>query len=245
MKLSTSTLVPATGVSSKTCIIVGNPFWRYPIAVSPPAAATRPLLEGIRAFEHRPYRIISHVAEDGRVFNASFFDSAQSMREFVDWYAKNALEPGSPYHSSLADAAAPGTPLPTAESLLFGRAEQVLHDTRFGEYQLGMAVRYSVARFRSAEMAAEAKEIACTSAFERRIARQMHDTGLSYFGRLVMATDELTWLTASRYGSLSDAHAATAVIQQTAVPGEMERWFSRYDSIYGTASRLFDTDSFD
>ena len=42
-----------------------------------------------------------------------------------DRYTQNALEPGSRFHSSLADAVAPGTALPTADSLLFGRAAQV------------------------------------------------------------------------------------------------------------------------
>ena len=62
----------------------------------------------------------------------------------------------------------------------------MLDDTRFGEYQLGMAVRYSLATFHSAEMEREAVVTGTSSAFEQRLANAMMKEGIAYFGRLVM-----------------------------------------------------------
>ena len=51
--------------------------------------------------------------------------------------------------------------------------------------------------------------------------------------------DERRWITASRYGSLADAHAGTAGVRSLCEK-EMEKWFSEYESIIGTASRVLD-----
>jgi len=236
--LSSDTLY--TSAKSSTAMIVGHPFWRYPIAVQPPEPAARPLLEAMRNLEDRPYRIISHYAEDGKVFNASVFVSDEKMRSFLRWYDSNALQPGSMYHGCLTDAAS-GEALPTADSLLFGTGTQVLDDTRFGEYQLGMAVRYSVIVFPSEEVEAEARRVATTPLFEQRIAQMNNASGISYFGRLVMASDSRTWLSASRYGSIPEARKATELTRERFAP-EFERWFASYTSIIGTASRLIDFD---
>ena len=51
-------------------------------------------------------------------------------------------------------------------------------DSRFGEYQLGMGVRYSKQVFRSDEMRAEAMAEATTAEFEERIAQRMQSEGV-------------------------------------------------------------------
>ena len=90
-----------TRVASKTCMIVGRPMWRYPIALPKPPPATAPLIEAIRQIDCRPFRVISHAAEDGKVFNASFFHDEKTMHDFGEWYAENALAPGSEHHQCL------------------------------------------------------------------------------------------------------------------------------------------------
>ena len=68
-------------------MIVGKPFWNYPIAVVPPRTEVAPLITAIRALDRsaRPFRIISHEDDTGRVFNASFFDDQQTMDAFLAW----------------------------------------------------------------------------------------------------------------------------------------------------------------
>ena len=122
--------------ASPRCMIVGAPFWRYFLAVVPPEPEVAPLINAIRELDVRPFRIISHVDEVGKVFNASFFENEATMNAFLEWYALNALAPGTKYSACLA--AASGGGLPTKESLLFGQGTRVLADTRFGEFQLGM-----------------------------------------------------------------------------------------------------------
>lgn len=220
-------------------MIVGNPFWRYPIAVATPEPSVAPLMAAIRELDVRPFRIVSHVDENGCVFNASFFEDETTMRTWLRWLDQNALQPNSKFHGCLVDAVAAGSALPTSADLLFGVASQVLDDTRFGEYQLGMAVRYSTMTFRNAEIAAEAREVACSPDFEVRLAHALLEAGVSYFGRVVMQTDELTWLSAARFGSVEQAHLATRA-SQSLLEGEMDRWFTEYKSIYGEASRVMD-----
>lgn len=223
-------------------MIVGNPFWKYPLAQIPPEPAAAPLIAAIRELPERPFRIISHDAEDGRVFNASFFDDEATMRAFLAWYGENALAPGSQFHGALADAAAEDKPDSTA-SLLFGAGNGVLADTRFGEYQLGMAVRYShgVLRDEAAREAATTEGV--SGEFEQRIAECMQAEGVQYFGRLVMNGDVAggagSLLTASRYGSLDDARRGTEAVN--ALCGqEISEWFSARESIIGTASRVLE-----
>ncbi len=239
-----------TRVASKTCMIVGRPMWRYPIALPKPPPATAPLIEAIRQIDCRPFRVISHAAEDGKVFNASFFHDEKTMHDFGEWYAENALAPGSEHHQCLRDAVAEDTELPTRSDLLFGSGAQVLTDSRFGEYQLGMAVRYSRYSLRSGDAAVEAESNACEPAFEQRIARAMLDAGVTYFGRLVMRAPSAKpasgasngageWVSASRYGSIDDARRGTAVVKAMFAP-EIGRWFSATESIIGTASRVLE-----
>ena len=94
-----------------------------------------------RELDVRPFRIVSHLAEDGRVFNASFFDDEAKMRAFLSWYAENALAPGSLYHHCLTKAAAEDDVLPTGDTLLFGKgvrvlADQVLEDALFEQGEI-------------------------------------------------------------------------------------------------------------
>ena len=75
--------------------------------------------------------------------------------------------------------------------------------------------------------------LACTA--EQRIATGMHDAGVSYFGRLVMrcATGN-EWISATRYGSIEDAHRGTRAVKQLLRP-ELDKWFHSYESIVGRA----------
>ena len=67
------------------CMILGKPWWRYPLAVVPPEPQVAPLITAIRQLEEerRPFRIISHEDEAGRVFNASFFDDESKMNGYA------------------------------------------------------------------------------------------------------------------------------------------------------------------
>ena len=74
-------------VSAATAMIVGRPLWRYPLALARPEPTMAPLLQAIHELptSRRPFRIVSHEAEDGRVFNSTFFESAGHASEFLDW----------------------------------------------------------------------------------------------------------------------------------------------------------------
>ena len=75
---------------------------------------------------------------------------------------------------------------------------------------------------------------------EQRIAQGMHDADVSYFGRLVMSGDgNNEWVSASRYGSIDDAHRGTAAVK-TLMAGELDTWFSSYDSVIGRAVRVLE-----
>ena len=94
------------------------------------------LPQAIRECECRPFRIVSNEDENGRVFNASFFDDEDKMRRWVDWLTENALTPGSKYHEHMMEATAgvSGDELPSSgQNLLFGRGVDEIADTRFGE----------------------------------------------------------------------------------------------------------------
>ena len=164
---------------------VANPFWAYPLAVVGDGQAA-PLIAAIREAPHRPIRIITHEDQNGRVFNASFFEDEATMKGFLEWYSANALSPEGEFHYCLKSAAAEKDGLPTADSLLFAACTRILADTRFGEYQLGMAVRYTAWQPRSAAMFEEAAVDAARDEFEARIASCMSERGVSYFGRLVL-----------------------------------------------------------
>jgi len=220
-------------------MIVANPFWRYPIALAKPTVEVSPLIEAIRRLDVRPFRIISHEQEDGKVFNAAFFEDKACMDGFLEWYAAEALHADGKYQSGLAHALAPGESLPTPGSLLFGKGAELLADTRFGEYQLGMAVRYSRGTFHNAGIAAVAKQEATRPEFEERIAAHMQYHGVAYFGRLVMLEPDGSWLSVSRYGSIDDAERGTAAVRAL-MADEVGAWFSSYQSIYGTASRVME-----
>lgn len=81
------------------------------------------------------------------------------MDGFLSWYKADVLEPGAPYHACITASLTDGAAVPTPASLLFGSGVEVLADTRFGEYQLGMAVRYSRGVFKSAADEAAARTI--------------------------------------------------------------------------------------
>jgi len=234
------------------CMIVAEPFWRYAIASVPPSPEAAPLLDAIRKLDEsqRPFRIVSHETEDGLAFNASFFDSSEAMNTWLQWLSENALSPSGQFHGALKTAAKDNA-LPTPSSLLFGAGTKVLTDTRFGEYQLGMAARYSRQVLRDEEMLAEATEAMMDGDFEQRIAHCMQENGVAYFGRLVMldTIEERTagtaeravgpagsFLTVSRYGSLEDARRGTELVRQLLAP-ELDRWFSEHKMIMGQVQR--------
>jgi len=83
-RLNSTLLSP---VDNQTAMIVGRPLWRYPLAVANPEPGMRPLLEAIGELplDCRPFRIVSHEAEDGRVFNSTFFDSDAHTNAFLQW----------------------------------------------------------------------------------------------------------------------------------------------------------------
>jgi len=120
---------------------------------------------------------------------------------------------------------------------------QVLSDSRFGEYQLGMAVRYSRMVFRDEAVKDEATRAALTTEFEQRIAQGMNSAGVSYFGRLVTrgegSAEGHQWISATRYGSVDDAHRGTAAVKEMLSP-ELAKWFVSYESIVGTAVRVLE-----
>lgn len=213
------------------CMIVGKPFYKYPIAVVPPPSQARPLFEAIRSCEFRPFRIVSYEDDAQRVFNCSFFDDEEKMRGWVKWLAENALEPGSQFHECIVDATE-GEAMPSADTLLFGRGTTVLADTRFGEYQLGMTTCFTRQVPCDAERYEELQEGAAAAEFEERIARCMTENGVSYFGRLAMVEDPEVadegkppaLITALRYGSLDDAKRGTAAVRALMAP-ELTRWF--------------------
>ena len=256
------------------------------------------------------------------------------MDGFLEWYAAEALQEGGKFQSGLAHALAPGESLPTPSLLLFGKGVELLADTRcerraayrrgvcrahhtrafraavcsggrFGEYQLGMAVRYSRGTFHNTEIATVAKQApfesrrlelraartrytvplapsrrarrvlcgahsrvprrqeATRPEFEERIAAHMQYHGVAYFGRLVMLEPDGSWLSVSRYGSIDDAERGTAAVRalmadevRSTCPAtvrprptaltrvcrglQVSAWFSSYESIYGTASRVME-----
>jgi len=220
-------------------MIVAHPFWSYAVATAKPTAEVAPLIEAFKTLDVRPFRIVSHESEDGKVFNAAFFEDKETMQGFLEWYAAEALLPGGTYQKGLTHALAPGESLPTPETLLFGKGVQLLADTRFGEYQLGMAVRYSRGVFRSAAAEEVARKEAPSQEFEERIAACMQDNAVSYFGRLVMIEPDGTWLSASRYGSMDDLRRGSAAVREL-MSSEVDTWFSSYESIAGTASRVLE-----
>ena len=151
-----------------------------------PAVPT--LLHAIKRYESRPFRIISHECEDGKLFNCAFFDSKADMSAYRDWYIECALTKGGKFHGELSTAFANQSDMPTPETWLWGTGlevgeapawqiatrlllsaaaafAQVLSDSRFGEYQLGMAVRYSRMVFRDEAAKQEAERTALTTEF--------------------------------------------------------------------------------
>lgn len=75
---------------------------------------------------------------------------------------------------------------------------------------------------------------------EQRIAKGMNDVDVSYFGRLVMSGEGPNeWISASRYGSVDDAHRGTAAVKKL-MASELDKWFSSYDSVVGRAVRVLE-----
>jgi len=206
-----------------------------------PAVPT--LLHAIKRYDSRPFRIISHECEDGKLFNCAFFDSKADMSAYKAWYTACALTEGGKFHGPLSTAFADQSDMPTPETWLWGSGMEVLSDSRFGEYQLGMAVRYSRMVFRDEAVKDEAERAALTTEFEQRIAKGMNGAGVSYFGRLVMRGEGSAgghqWISATRYGSVDDAHRGTAAVKEMLSP-ELAKWFVSYESIVGTAVRVLE-----
>ena len=71
-----------------TCMIVGQPFWKYPIAIGNKPGPVAPLIDAMRKLDSRPFRIVSHESEEGKVFNASFFEQRDQMDAFLSWCAR-------------------------------------------------------------------------------------------------------------------------------------------------------------
>jgi len=239
-------------MSKGRCMIVGRPLFKYPIAVVPPPEPVRPLLSAIRECESRPFRIISYEQESGKVFNCSFFNDEAHMHSWLSWLEEHALTPGSKYHVCLADATASGAAdmLPTPSTLLFGRGTEVLTDTRFGEYQVGMAINFSRQLPLGTAQLDDMRAVAASAEFEERIARCMHEHNVSYFGRLAMletsessaasAGEVPALITALRYGSIDDARRGTAVVRDLMRP-ELTRWFANeHESLMGTTTQVLE-----
>ena len=78
---------------------------------------------------------------------------------------------------------------------------------------------------------------------EQRIAQGMNSAGVSYFGRLVTrgegSAEGHQWISATRYGSVDDAHRGTAAVKEMLSP-ELAKWFVSYESIVGTAVRVLE-----
>ena len=228
------------------CMIIGQPRFKYPIAVVPPPAEVAPLMEAIRACEVRPFRMISYTQADGKVFNSSFFESDKHMRDWLTWLSKNVLAPGSRFHAIFAEAAGEAAvALPTPDTLLFGQATSVLTDTRFGEYQPGMAVYFSQQESLSQEAHEEMCDVAASSEFEEQVARCMLENNVAYFGRLAMlgqsaSTSRPTLVTALRYGSIEDAEKGTAAVRELMKP-QLSRWFgNEHTSLLGVTTKVME-----
>jgi len=227
-------------------MIVGKPAYKYPIAVVPPPSTVAPLLAAIRQCDVRPFRIVSHEDESGKVFNCSFFNDEEHMKAWVAWLSENALTLDSPFHECMLGAVADVADLPTPDTLLFGSGTTVLTDTRFGEYQVGMAMNFSRQVPLNAEQHAAMCEVAASSDFEQRIARCMQDSNVAYFGRLAMLeppdneAGSPALITALRYGSFDDAKRGTAVVRELMRP-ELTQWFgNQHESLLGLTTQVLE-----
>ena len=115
-----------TGLSTTMTIV--NPFvHREPQLADAlqalPAVPT--LLHAIKRYESRPFRIISHSCEDGKLFNCAFFDSKADMSAYRDWYIECALTEGGKFHEALSTAFANQSDMPTPETWLWGTGLEV------------------------------------------------------------------------------------------------------------------------
>jgi hypothetical protein len=227
---------------SGRCMIVGRPRYKYPIATVPPPQEFAPLLAAIRACESRPFRIISHEDATGQVFNSSFFDDEDHMNAWLSWLSEKVLSSGSEFHGLLS---ATTDDVPTDSTLLFGRGSKMLADTRFGEYQVGMATNFSRQVPLGEEEHADMSEVAASKEFETRIASCMEENGVAYFGRLAMLehSDDgkpSALVTALRYGSMEDAKHGTKVVRELMSP-ELDRWFgNQHESQMGINTQVLE-----
>jgi len=88
-----------------------------------PAVPT--LLHAIKRYDSRPFRIISHECEDGKLFNCAFFDSKADMSAYKAWYSACALTEGGKFHGPLSTAFADQSDMPTPETWLWGSGLEV------------------------------------------------------------------------------------------------------------------------
>jgi len=228
------------------CMLIGRPRYKYPIATVPPPPEVAPLIQAIRECDARPFRIISYEQETGDVFNSSFFRNKEHMDAWLTWLSDNALSEGSRFHEHVRRASTSSNDVPTQGTLLFASATDVLTDTRFGEYQVGMAINFSRQSALSVEAHADMCEIAASSDFEQRIASCMHEHGVDYFGRLAMieqadaSSSPPALITALRYGSADDAKRGTALVRAMC-HDELERWFgNQHTSLLGTTTQVLE-----
>ena len=115
-----------TGLSTTMTIV--NPFvHREPqLADALQALPAVPmLLHAIKRYESRPFRIISHECEDGKLFNCAFFDSKADMSAYKAWYTACALTEGGKFHGPLSTAFADQSDMPTPETWLWGSGLEV------------------------------------------------------------------------------------------------------------------------
>jgi hypothetical protein len=236
-----------TFVGGEGCMIIGKPLYKYPIATWPPPEQVRPLFDAIRECEHRPFRIVSYEDDEGRVFNSSFFEDETRMRGWLSWLADNALSPGGKYHDCMIQSMAGGS-IPQPSDLLFGRALKMIADTRFGEYQVGMAACFTRQVPGDLALHSEMADVAASSDFEQRIANCMADNGVAYFGRLAMLEDPdasdagkpPSLITVLRYGSTDDAKRGTKAVREL-MSDELSRWFGdEHRSMIGTSKKVME-----
>ena len=233
-----------TQMSDGGLIVVASPFTpAIPRAEerSFSLKAVPPLLGAIRDASHRPHRIISYQTEDGKQFNAAYFDDNEQFSKYKAWFEENAVTAGGRQHEAWKARYSDPAQLPTSTSWLWGVGQRVLSDTRQGETQLGHGHRYSRMMFRDAAAKADAEQAAVDPQFEAGIAREMEEEGINYYGRLVMSAPPADdagscggWFTKSRYGTLEEAKRGTWLIKTFLFKDEMAKWFSSYETVTGS-----------
>mmetsp|Transcript_60154 Transcript_60154/g.137974 ORF Transcript_60154/g.137974 Transcript_60154/m.137974 type:complete len:262 (-) Transcript_60154:344-1129(-) len=224
-----------TKTSASTVMAICTPF-EHNLSSKSAMLVVPPLLEAVRGLDvgSRPFRIVSHMTDDGLAFNCAYFHSTSAFTSYRSWFVEKALTPGGDLYASHQMAFEDPAEMPDAATWLWGTGQKTLSDTRMGEYQIGMGTRYSRMIFRDAAARAEAEEMVLTPEYEARRNEILEAAGISYFGRLVMADESGNgWFTSSQYGSHGDAQKGIAAVRKL-MGAEMDRWYSRYDTVSGS-----------